>query len=146
MQNDLHLQASGAEHAPRASRRSKSAPIAAVLLAIAFWLLLVAGGAAGAAWYAGELRARMTADIERQTAAQINAMQRQVETRLAELETSFRAEIDAVEAKVAELNELLTFARDNAGRDTDDSGRLYTQLSEVRDKLEQLQKQLDVLK
>jgi len=146
MQNDMQLQATGAEHVPRASRRSKSAPRAAVLLMIAFWLLLVAGGAAGAAWYAGELRARMTADIERQTAAQINAMQRQVETRLAELETSFRAEIDAVEAKVAELNELLTFARDNAGRDTDDSGRLYTQLSEVRDKLEQLQKQLDVLK
>jgi len=146
MQNDLHLQASGTELATRASRKRQSASKAAVLVVTVVWLLLVAGGAAGAAWYAGELRAQMTADIERQTAEQIAAMQRQVEARIAELETSFRAEIDAVEAKVAELNELLAFARDNAGRDTDDSGKLYTQLSEVRDKLEQLQKQLDVLK
>jgi vacuolar-type H+-ATPase subunit I/STV1 len=148
MQNDLHLQvqAANTDRLSRASRRSRSASRATVVLMIALWVLLVAGGAAGAAWYAGELRARMTADIERQTAAQISAMQRQVETRMAELETAFRAEIDAVEAKVAELNELLTFARDNAGRDTDDSNRLYAQLTEVKEKLEQLQKQLDVLK
>jgi len=47
---------------------------------------------------------------------------------------------------VNELNELLTFARDNASEDTDNSNLLYTQLNEVKAKLEQLQKQLDVLK
>jgi len=88
----------------------------------------------------------MTADIERQTASQIAAMQQEVEARMAELEASFRAEIGAVEAKVNELNELLTFARDNASEDTDNSNLLYTQLNEVKAKLEQLQKQLDVLK
>jgi len=146
MQNDLHLQASGTELATRASRKRQSASKAAVLVVTVVWLLLVAGGAAGAAWYAGELRAQMTADIERQTAEQIAAMQRQVEARMAELEAAYRAEIDAVEARVNELNELLTFVRDNATDDKDDSNLLYTQLNEVKAKLEQLQKQLDVLK
>jgi chromosome segregation ATPase len=146
MQNDLQLQATGADRMTRASRKSRSASKAAVLLVTVSWLLLVAGGAAGAAWYAGELRARMTADIERQTAARISAMQQDVEARMAELEAGFRAEIDTVEAKVNELNELLTFARDNASEDTDNSNLLYTQLNEVKAKLEQLQKQLDVLK
>jgi len=146
MQNDLQLQASDADRLSRASRRRASASRTAALLLTAFWLLLVAGGAAGAAWYVGEIRARMTADIERQTAEQIAAMQREVEARMAELEASWRAEIDNLEAKVNELNELLTFARDNATEETDDSNLLYTQLNEVKDKLEQLQKQLDVLK
>jgi len=88
----------------------------------------------------------MTADIEQQTAAKIAAMQQEVETRMTELEASFRAEIDTVEAKVNALNELLTFARDNANEDTDNSNLLYTQLNEVKAKLEELQKQLDVLK
>jgi chromosome segregation ATPase len=73
-------------------------------------------------------------------------MQRQVEARMAELEAAYRAEIDAVEARVNELNELLTFVRDNATDDKDDSNLLYTQLNEVKKKLDQLQKQLDVLK
>ncbi|AGA59069.1 hypothetical protein Theco_3008 [Thermobacillus composti KWC4] len=146
MQNDLHLQATGADRTSRASRRSRSASKAAVLLLTVIWLLLIAGGAAGAAWYAGELQARMTADIEQQTAAKIAAMQQEVETRMTELEASFRAEIDTVEAKVNALNELLTFARDNANEDTDNSNLLYTQLNEVKAKLEELQKQLDVLK
>ena len=145
MQNAPWLQ-SGTEIATRASRKSRSVSKAAVFLLIAVWLLLIAGGAAGAAWYAGELKARMTADIERQTAAQIAAMQQEVEARMAELEAAFRADIDNVAAKVNELNELLTFARDNATDDKDDSNLLYTQLNEVKEKLEQLQKQLDVLK
>lgn len=146
MRNELYHSASGTEIATRASRKKASASKAAVLLFIFVWLLMVAGGAAGFAWYAGELKARMTADIERQTAERIAAMQREVEARMAELEASWRAEIDNLEAKVNELNELLTFARDNATEETDDSNLLYTQLNEVKDKLEQLQKQLDVLK
>ena len=146
MRNELHDAAFGMELATRASRKKASASKAAVLLFIFVWLLLVAGGAAGAAWYAGELKQRMTADIERQTAERIAAMQREVEVRLAELEASFRADIGAVEAKVNELNELLTFARDNAVGEKDDSNLLYTRLKEVKEKLEQLEKQLDVLK
>ncbi|OUM94853.1 MAG: hypothetical protein A9Z00_09160 [Thermobacillus sp. ZCTH02-B1] len=140
------LTATGAEMPARASRKKASASRAAALLFVFVWLLLIAGGAAGAAWYADELRARMTADIERQTAERIAAMQREVETRMAELEASFRADIDAVEAKVNELNELLTFTRDNATGEKDDRNLLYTQLHEVKEKLEQLEKQLDVLK
>lgn len=149
MHSDMQLEAAGIERASRSSRttrRKSSASIGPAIVFIVIWLLLVAGGMAAAVWYAGELRARITDDIDRQTAAQIAAVQQEVEMRMDELKQSFNAELDAVAAKVDALNELLTFAKDNVTADTDNSNLLYTQIREVKEQLEQLQKQLDVLK
>ena len=45
-----------------------------------------------------------------------------------------------------ELNQLLTFAKDNASAKTDNSNKLYTQLSEVKKQLALLEKNLELLK
>jgi hypothetical protein len=51
-----------------------------------------------------------------------------------------------LEAKVEQLNQLLAFTKDNASSKVDNSNQLYSQLAEVKKKLEELQKNLDVLK
>jgi hypothetical protein len=51
-----------------------------------------------------------------------------------------------MESKIQTLNELLTFAKDNADSKTDNSNKLYTQLAEVKKQLNELKRNLDVLK
>jgi peptidoglycan hydrolase CwlO-like protein len=51
-----------------------------------------------------------------------------------------------LQAKVNSLNELLAFTKDSANSKTDNSNQLYTQLAEVKKKLDELQKNLEVLK
>ncbi|MNW04214.1 hypothetical protein D3C71_2002730 [compost metagenome] len=69
------------------------------------------------------------------------------------MKTDYESRIAALSDQVKELqstvqtfNELLTFTKDNASSKTDNSNKLYTQLSEVRKQLEALQKEMDLLK
>lgn len=88
----------------------------------------------------------MTADINRQTNIKLTAMQKQYDERLQAAESSYKSEIAVLQGKIDALNELLTFTKDNASAKTDNSNKLFTQLSEVKKQLEQLKKNLDVLK
>ncbi|MNP78351.1 hypothetical protein D3C76_1759400 [compost metagenome] len=51
-----------------------------------------------------------------------------------------------LQSKVESFNELLEFTKDNSSDKSDNSNKLYSQLSEVKKQLTQLQKQMDLLK
>lgn len=128
--------------AERTSRRSKPS----IPLFLAVWALLIACGVIGTVWYAGQMKAKMTAEISEQTSRQITAMQQTYDAQLKQMQTQFSGEMSKVQGKVDALNELLEFTKDNTTSKTDNSNKLYSQLSEVQKKLAELQKSLDVLK
>lgn len=139
----LETSAASSRHvANTRKKRSKSA----VIVFLAVWVLLIVGGLYGAKVYTDQMQRDITADIERQTAAQITEMQKAYDGRIAEMETAYQGEIAQLKEKVDSLNQLLTFAKDNADTKTDNSNQLYTQLNEVKKQLDELKKSLDVLK
>ena len=142
--SELQLESSaiGRQAVNTRKKRSKTAFIAF----IGIWLLLIGGGVYGAKVYTEQMQLEITADIERQTASQIAEMQKVYDDRIAVMEKSYQTEISLLKEKVDALNELLTFAKDNADDKTDNSNKLYTQLNEVKKQLDELKKSLDVLK
>lgn len=69
------------------------------------------------------------------------------------MKTDYESKIAVLSEQVKELqstvqtfNELLTFTKDNASNKTDNSNKLYTQLSEVKKQLDTLKKEMDLLK
>jgi len=127
----------------RSSRRRRKG---AALFFVLLWMALIAGGVYGTKWYSDRIQQQVSANLERQTAAQIAAMQKDYESRIAELEAGFQEQMAQLDGQVQTLNELLTFAKDNADTKTDNSNKLYTQLAEVKKQLNELKKSLDVLK
>lgn len=138
----LESAAVGRQAANTRKKRSKTA----FILFIGIWVLLIGGGVYGAKVYTEQMQREITADIERQTASQIVEMQKVYDDRIAVMESSYQSEISQLKEKVDALNELLTFAKDNADDKTDNSNKLYTQLNEVKKQLDELKKSLDVLK
>jgi len=128
------------ERSPRRNRRG------AALFFVFVWLILIAGGVYGAKWYSDRIQERVSAELERQTADRIALMQQNYDSRISKLETDYQEQIARMESKIEALNELLTFAKDNADSKTDNSNKLYTQLAEVKKQLNELKKNLDVLK
>jgi len=110
------------------------------------WLILIGGGVFGAKWYSDRIQEQVSSDLERQTAGQIAAMQQDYNERIDKLENDYKDQMAQMEGKIQALNELLTFAKDNADTKTDNSNKLYTQLAEVKKQLNELKKSLDVLK
>ncbi|MBW7474340.1 hypothetical protein K0T92_06255 [Paenibacillus oenotherae] len=126
------------------TRRRKGKATLPLFLSI--WMLLIASGVIGAIWYTDQIKQNITTEVSQQTAKQIAAMQAKYEAQLKGMETSFSSEITKVQGKVDALNQLLEFSKDNASSKTDNSNKLYTQINEVKKRLAQLQKDLDVLK
>jgi len=133
--NDTYLE-------PRTRKRNRGVFIFFALL----WIALIAGGVAGAKMYSDRIQQQVSADLERQTAAQITLMQQNYDSRMTKLEQDYKEQLAVMESKIEALNELLTFAKDNADSKTDNSNKLYTQLAEVKKQLNELKKSLDVLK
>ncbi|MGG1312455.1 MULTISPECIES: hypothetical protein [Cohnella] len=127
----------------RKPRRTSKPSVVSFLM---LWAVLVGAGMAGSVWYAGKLKHQIAQDVERQTAAQIEALKSDYIKRIEELKTGYTEEMGKLESKIDSLNELLTFTQDNANSKTDNSNKLYTQISELKKQLDQLKKELDVLK
>jgi len=142
--NDLHAEHASASRKETGTRKKKSN--ASFLVFIGIWILLIGGGLFGAKLYTDKMQRDMTADIQRQTSAQIADMQKAYDGRLAAMESTYAGEITLLKEKIDALNELLTFTKDNADTKTDNSNKLYTQLNEVKKQLNELKKSLDVLK
>lgn len=142
--NDSHLEHAATSRKETGTRKKKSS--AAFLVFIGLWILLIGGGLLGAKLYTDKMQRDMTADIQRQTSAQIADMQKVYDGQLAALESTYAGEITLLQEKIDALNELLTFTKDNADTKTDNSNKLYTQLNEVKKQLNELKKSLDVLK
>jgi hypothetical protein len=110
------------------------------------WIMLVGMGLTGAYYYTNYLKKQLVDDLARQNQAQLQTIQTDYQTQLQDLKTNVNQEIEGLQGKVERLNQLLAFTKDNASTKVDNSNQLYTQLAEVKKKLEELQKNLDVLK
>lgn len=137
---DTSAQVGSMERPPRRAARRSVVPF------ICLWLLLIGAGVAGTVWYTEQQREQVSAQLQLQTASQIAAMQQDYRARLDKLESDYAAQMAQLSSKVEALNELLTFTQDNASDKTDNSNKLYTQISELKKQLDQLKKELDVLK
>jgi peptidoglycan hydrolase CwlO-like protein len=115
-------------------------------LLIVAWIMLVCSGLGGAYLYTNYLKTELIAELASQNHIQLQSIQVDYQNQLTELKTNLDNDMNALQTKVDELNQLLAFTKDNASTKTDNSNQLYTQLAEVKKKLEELKKNLDVLK
>lgn len=129
-----------AETAARRGRRRSPVPF---LIA---WIVIVMMGTAGAWLYSEHMKRQIAAEIQAQTSQQIAALNSRNEERIKQLDAGYTEQIAKLQSKVDTLNELLTFTKDNASSKTDNSNKLYTQLSQVEKQLAELRRKLDLLK
>ncbi|OUS70238.1 hypothetical protein B1748_28795 [Paenibacillus sp. MY03] len=142
--NEVSLESNLASRQEHATRKRRS--VLSLVVFISVWAVLIGGGFYMAKWYTDRMQQDITADIERQTSAQLQVMQQAYDAKLADLDAGYAAEMTELKGKIDALNELLTFTKDNADTKTDNSNKLYTQLNEVKKQLDELKKSLDVLK
>lgn len=110
------------------------------------WFLLIATGVLGTMLYTEHLKKQLSTQLASQTEQQLQAMQEQYQQQLDQLKSSVTTDMSALQSKVDSFNELLAFTKDSANSKTDNSNQLYTQLAEVKKKLDELKQNLDVLK
>jgi nitrate reductase NapE component len=110
------------------------------------WFALIAMGVVGAKLYTDHLKQQIAADIANQTEQQLQTIQADYQKQVADLKTDVTANMTTLQTKVDALNQLLAFTKDSANSKQDNSNQLYTQLAEVKKKLDELQKNLEVLK
>ena len=110
------------------------------------WILLIVGGFYAAHSYMEHFKKEVTLQIEEQTSEQIKTLQTSYDEQITELETSYIAQLSDLQIKIEQLNELLTFTKDNADSSTDNSNMLYTQLNTMKAQLNELKKSLELLK
>lgn len=115
------------------------------LYLFAGWIALIAIGVLGSALYADYLKRQIEQEIAAQTAQQLQMVQDDYKKQVSELKENVTTEMGKMQTKIDALNELLAFTKDSANNKTDNSNQLYTQLSDVKKKLDELKKNLDVL-
>ncbi|GAB6988399.1 uroporphyrinogen-III C-methyltransferase [Paenibacillus pini] len=124
----------------RASTNTRKGPSVKWVLLV--WIVLIGLGISAAYWYSNHMKQDMLQQLQADNRQQISILKKSYEAKL----TTLSAEVQELENKVQSFNELLTFTKDNATNKTDNSNKLYTQLSEVKKQLNTLQKQMDLLK
>ncbi|MEK5057739.1 hypothetical protein ACFSVM_04940 [Paenibacillus shunpengii] len=125
-------------HTRQAARRSKRS----VRLFLVLWIIIIALGAAAAYLYSNHLREQMVLEIQTYNDQQLMAVKQEYQTQLDKISS----ELVSLQEQVQTFNELLTFTKDNAGNTTDNSNQLYSELREVKQQLDTLQKKMDLLK
>jgi septal ring factor EnvC (AmiA/AmiB activator) len=113
---------------------------------LAGWLVMIGIGVTGAKLYTDHLKAQIASDIAAQTEKQLQSVQADYQKQVAQLRESVSSDMTKLQTKVDTLNELLSFVKDSASSKTDNSNQLYTQLSDVKKKLDELKSNLDMLK
>ncbi|MCZ8516452.1 hypothetical protein O9H85_29515 [Paenibacillus filicis] len=109
------------------------------------WALLIGLGVWGAKAYTDHLRHQIASEIAKQTEDQLAAVQEDYKKQVTQLKDSVTADMSKMQAKIDSVNELLAFTKDSANSKTDNSNQLYTQLADVKKKLDDLKKNLDAL-
>ncbi|MBB3108491.1 peptidoglycan hydrolase CwlO-like protein [Paenibacillus phyllosphaerae] len=142
----MNTEYSTASASPMVERKARRRTGPSPIIFLAVWVILIATGVLGAVWYTDKIKQDITADVGAQTSAQITAMQQDYNNRITQLETQYQADLTTLQGKVDALNELLQFSKDNISSKTDNSNQLFTQLSAVQKQLDELKKNLDVLK
>ncbi|MEC0126814.1 uroporphyrinogen-III C-methyltransferase [Paenibacillus pabuli] len=124
------------------TRSAKGKAGSSVKLFLVMWIVLIALGVLGTYYYSNHLQQQMITQLQTHNQQQIAALKADYEKQL----TTISQEVSDLQGQVQSFNELLTFTKDNANDKTDNSNKLYTQLSEVKKQLETLQKKMDLLK
>ncbi|MDN4600700.1 hypothetical protein P5G61_05640 [Paenibacillus sp. F6_3S_P_1C] len=124
------------------ARSAKGKAGSSVKLFLVMWIVLIALGVLGTYYYSNHLQQQMINQLQTHNQQQIAALKADYEKQL----TTISKEVADLQGQVQSFNELLTFTKDNANDKTDNSNKLYTQLSEVKKQLETLQKKMDLLK
>jgi len=107
-----------------------------------FWVLLIGLSVYAVYSYTNHLKEQVLRQLSQQSQQQLTLLKTDYEGKIAVLSS----EVQELQNTVQSFNELLTFTKDNASAKTDNSNKLYTQLSEVRKQLDTLKKEMDLLK
>ncbi|CAG7632227.1 hypothetical protein ACFQI7_17730 [Paenibacillus allorhizosphaerae] len=138
------IQPAAAPAAVRSAKPKKSNMRTYVLLFFV-WAILIGLGAWGGKVYTDYVRMQITQEIAKQTGDQLAVIQQDYQKQVTELKSSVTADMAQMQTKIDSVNELLAFTKDSANSKTDNSNQLYTQLAEVKKKLDELKKNLDAL-
>lgn len=109
------------------------------------WAILICLGVWGGKVYTDHIKMQISQDIAKQTSEQLAVVQQEYQKQVTELRESVTADMAKMQTKIDSVNELLAFTKDSANSKTDNSNQLYTQLAEVKKKLDDLKKNLDAL-
>ncbi|MDU4696095.1 MULTISPECIES: hypothetical protein [Paenibacillus] len=118
----------------------KRRPSVAIILLI--WVLLIGAGVTAAYMYSNHLKQSMIDQLDAKWQSEAVQMKADYTAQL----TALSGEVKDLQSKVEAFNELLEFTKDNSSEKTDNSNKLYSQLSEVKQQLAALQKKMDLLK
>ncbi|MFE4710447.1 hypothetical protein ACFRAM_06180 [Paenibacillus sp. NPDC056722] len=131
-----------AETTPVQSRRTAARNGSSVKWFLLFWVVMIGIGVYAVYSYTNHLKQQVLSQLSAQSQQQLTVLKTDYEARIAALSD----EVKELQSTVQTFNELLTFTKDNASAKTDNSNKLYTQLSEVRKQLDALKKEMDLLK
>ncbi|WP_018753329.1 hypothetical protein [Paenibacillus sanguinis] len=123
-------------------KRSRKSQRSSVAIIILIWVLLIGAGATAAYYYSNHLKQSMIDQLDAKWQSETALMKEDYTSQLAALSE----EMKLLQGKVDTFNELLEFTKDNSTEKTDNSNKLYSQLSEVKQQLAKLQKQMGLLK
>lgn len=124
------------------SRRSTARSGPSVKWFLLCWILIIGLGVYAVYSYTNHLKQQVLSELSLQSQQQLTVLKSDYEARIAVLSS----EVKELQNTVQSFNELLTFTKDNASAKTDNSNKLYTQLSEVRKQLDALKKEMDLIK
>ncbi|NQX59411.1 hypothetical protein [Paenibacillus qinlingensis] len=141
----MPIESATANSFPRTSKATRVKKKTYVFLFVG-WVMLIAVGVTATMMYTEHLRQQISTDIAQQTQQQLQVIQQDYQKQVSQLKDSVSTDMKTLQAKVDSLNELLAFTKDSANSKTDNSNQLYTQLADVKKKLDELTKNLDVLK
>lgn len=107
-----------------------------------FWIVLIGLGTTAAYLYSNHLKEQVVVQLQQDTRQEMASFKAEYDQRFNELVQ----EMDEMQSKVQSFNELLTFTKDQASGKTDNSNKLYSQLSQVEKQLKELERKMELLK
>lgn len=131
-----------AETSPVRSRSTTARNYSSVKWFLLFWIMMIGLGVYAVYSYTNHLKQQVLTELSTQSQQQLTVLKTDYEAKIAVLSE----EVKELQNTVQSFNELLTFTKDNASAKTDNSNKLYTQLSEVSKQLEALKKEMDLIK
>lgn len=107
-----------------------------------FWIVLIGLGTTAAYLYSNHLKEQVIVQLQQDTYKQMASFKAEYDERFSEMVE----ELNKMQSQVQSFNELLTFTKDQASGKTDNSNKLYSQLSEVEKQLKELERKMELLK
>ncbi|GAB6926770.1 hypothetical protein JCM10914A_07530 [Paenibacillus sp. JCM 10914] len=107
-----------------------------------FWIVLIGLGTTAAYLYSNQLKEQVIVQLQEDTRHEMASFKAEYDQKFNELVE----EMNEMQSKVQSFNELLTFTKDQASGTTDDSNKLYSQLSQVEKQLKELERKMELLK